>query len=96
MIHSTTVSLPPQEVLARAKQFFAERVPNAAAFVEKEGPQYLVLRGQGGEELVLRAWADGEGDGGGKARVRAATLFFDQALDRFFSTLPLDSGVEVS
>ncbi len=28
-------------------------------------------------------------------RVRASTLFFDQALDRFFSTLPLESGVEV-
>ena len=92
MTHSTTVSLAPQEVLARAKQFFAERVPHAAAFVEKEGPDFVVLRGQGGEEVVLRAWADGTG----KTRVRASTLFFDQALDRFFSTLPLDSGVEVA
>src|SRR2546427_259225 len=48
MIHSTTVSLPPQDVLARAKSFFAERVPNAAAFVEREGAQFVVLRGQGG------------------------------------------------
>ena len=92
MIHSTTVSLPPEEVLQRAKAFFAERVPNAAAFVEKEGPGFLVLRGQGGEEVAIRAWADG----GGKTRVRAATLFFDQALDRFLSTLPLASGVEVA
>jgi hypothetical protein len=92
MIHTTTVALPPDEVLARAKRFFAERVPQAAAFVEKEGPQFLVLRGQGGEEVVVRAWTDAAG----KTRVRASTLFFDQALDRFFTTLPLETGVEVA
>ncbi|HYK81983.1 MAG TPA: hypothetical protein VEU55_02475 [Gemmatimonadales bacterium] len=92
MTHTTTVALPPDEVLTRAKRFFAERVPNAAAFVDREGSNYLVLRGQGGEELVLRAWTEA----GGITRVRASTLFFDQALDRFFSTLPLASGVEVA
>jgi hypothetical protein len=92
MIHTTTVALPPDEVLARAKRFFAERVPQAAAFVEKEGSQFLVLRGQGGEEVVVHAWADPAG----KTRVRASTLFFDQALDRFLSTLPLETGVEVA
>lgn len=92
MTHSTTVALPPAEVLTRAKQFFAERVPNAAAFVEREGANFVVLRGQGGEELVVRAWTDP----GGQTRVRAATLFFDQALDRFFSALPLESKVEVA
>ena len=91
MIHSTTVALPPREVLERAKRFFAERVPQAAAFAEQEGPQFLVLRGQGGEEIALHVWVDGTG----KTHVRASTLFFDQALDRFFSTLPLESAVEV-
>jgi hypothetical protein len=91
MTHSTTVALPPSEVLARAKRFFAERVPHAAAFVEKEGPDYLVLRGQGGEEIALRVWVDA-----GKTRVRASTLFFDQSLDRFLSTLPLEAAVEVA
>ena len=90
--HTTSVALPPAEVIERVKRFFAERVPNAAAYVEKEGPQFAVLRGQGGEEVVIRAWADGAGT----TRVRASTLFFDQALDRFFSTLPLESGVEVA
>jgi hypothetical protein len=93
MIHTTTVSLPPAEVLQRAEQFFAERVPNAAAFVEKRGATFLTLRGQGGEEIVVSAWTD---SGGGVTRVRASTLFFDQALDRFLSTLPLASGVEVA
>ena len=91
MTHTTTVSLPPAEVLARAQAFFAERVPNAAAYVEKSGPRFVVLRGQGGEEVAISAWDDT-----GVTRVRASTLFFDQAVDRFFSTLPLASAVEVA
>lgn len=93
MIHTTSVSLPPADVLARAQQFFSERVPNSAAFLEKRGPNFVALRGQGGEEVVLSAWEDKEK---GVTRVRASTLFFDQALDRFFSTLPLASQVEVA
>lgn len=93
MIHTTTVSLAPAEVLQRAEQFFAERVPHAAAFVEKRGPSFIGLRGQGGEEIVVSAWAD---PAGGITRVRASTLFFDQSLDRFLSTLPLASPVEVA
>jgi len=94
MIHTVTVGLPPAEILTRAKQFFAERVPHASAFVEQEGPQFVVLRGQGGEELAISARPlDGAV---AKSQVRASTLFFDQALDRFFSTLPLDSEVEVA
>jgi hypothetical protein len=91
MTHTTTVSLPPAEVLARAQAFFAERIPNAAAFVEKSGPRFVVLRGQGGEEVVFSAWDDA-----GVTRVRASPLFFDQAVDRFFTTLPLASAVEVA
>lgn len=93
MIHTTTVALPPAEVLARARAFFAERVPHAAAHVENEGARFVVLRGQGGEEVVFSAWDDGAA---GVTRVRASTLLFDQAVDRFFSTLPLASDVEVA
>jgi len=93
MIHTTTVSLPPAEVLARVQQFFAERVPASAAFVEQTGPGFVVLRGQGGEEIAISAWEDKEK---GVTRVRGSTLFFDQALDRFFSTLPLAAPVEIA
>jgi hypothetical protein len=93
MIHTTTVSIPPAEILDRAAQFFAERVPHAAAFVEQRGPTFVTLRGQGGEEVVVSAWQD---PGEAVTRVRASTLFFDQALDRFLSTLPLASSVEVA
>jgi hypothetical protein len=92
MIHTATIALPPAEVLARAKAFFAERIPHASAFPEREGPEFVVLRGQGGEEIVIRA----TGGDGGMSRVRASTLFFDQALGRFLSTLPLASAVEVA
>lgn len=92
MIHRAVVRLSPAEVLGRAKQFFAERVPNSAAFVEKEGAQFLVLRGQGGEEVVVSATP---GDGG-RTQVRASTLMFDQAVDRYLSTLPLEGGIEVA
>jgi len=91
--HTTVVALPPADVLARAKAFFAERVPHAAAFVEREGPGFVLLRGQGGEEVVISA---APAEGSARARVRASTLFFDQAVDRFLSTLPLEAEVEVA
>ena len=83
MTYETTTTLLPPQVLARAKAFFAERNPNSAAFPEREGPNFLTLRGQGGEEVVIAAIAAGYG-----SRVRASSLFFDQAIGRFFSTLP--------
>ncbi|MEO5798286.1 MAG: hypothetical protein ABIZ70_04130 [Gemmatimonadales bacterium] len=84
MVFETTTSLAPAEVFQRAKRFFAERVPNTAAFPEKEGPGWLVLRGQGGEEVALAAFPSE-----GATRVRGSTLLFDQAVDRFLTTLPL-------
>ena len=97
MIHTVTVRLPPAEILARAKQFFADRIPTSSAFLEKEGPGFVALRGQGGEEVVISArLTNGSGDGASASEVRASTLLFDQALDRFISTLPLDSNVTVS
>ena len=83
MVFETTTTLASAEIFARAKRFFAERVPQTAAFPEREGPGFLVLRGQGGEEIALAAFASD-----GATRVRGSTLLFDQAVDRFLSTLP--------
>ena len=83
MTHETVTTLGPADVIALAKRFFAERVPNNAAFPEKEGPTWLTLRGQGGEEIALAVLP---GEGG--SRIRASTLFFDQAVERFLSILP--------
>lgn len=87
MVHETTTSLPATAVLARARRFFQDRVPHNAAFPEQEGPTWLVLRGQGGEEIALAT-----SDAAGGTKVRASTLFFDQAVGRFFSTLPPAEG----
>lgn len=86
MTFETVTSLEAPIVLARAKAFFAERVPLQAAFPEAEGPTWLVLRGQGGEEVALSVTPR---DGG--SHVRASTLFFDQVVDRFLTTLPTAS-----
>ena len=83
MTYETLTTLDGPEVLARAKRFFAERVPLSAAYPEKEGPAFLVLRGQGGEEIALAVMA-----APGGTKVRGSTLLFDQAVDRFLSTLP--------
>ena len=88
MVHEVITALDGAEVLRRAKGFFAERVPMQAAFPEKEGPTWLTLRGQGGEEIAM---AVGPAPGG--THVRASTLLFDQTIDRFFSTLPAATAV---
>ena len=83
MVYEVVTTLDGADVLRRAKSFFGERVPMYAAFPEKEGPGYLVLRGQGGEEIALAVLP-----AAGGTRVRGSTLLFDQPLDRFLSTLP--------
>ena len=83
MTLETRTSIGADEVLRLAKLFFAERIPHHGAFLENEGPGFLSLRGQGGEEISLAA-SDGE-DG---AHVRASSMFYGQAIARFFSTLP--------
>lgn len=88
MTHEYVTTLSGGEVIARAKAFFAERVPLTAAYPEKEGPGYLVLRGQGGEEVALSVQASD-----GFTRIRASTLLFDQPVSRFLSTLPVPAQV---
>ncbi|HEU4682429.1 MAG TPA: hypothetical protein VFS51_11815 [Gemmatimonadales bacterium] len=83
-MYEVVTTVDGAEVLRRAKRFFAERVPLNAAYPEKEGPSYLTLRGQGGEEIALAVWPAPNG-----TRVRISTLLFDQVVDRFLSTLPL-------
>jgi hypothetical protein len=83
----TQTSASPADVLARAKKFFADRHSIYAAFIEREGPQYLALRGQGGEELLVHAAASA----GGSA-VTGSSYLFDAQIARFFATLPPAQG----
>ena len=76
-------SLAPSEVLARAKTFFSTRPTLYAAFIDREGPNFVSFRGQGTEELVIGVSAV---DGG--TRVTGSTYLYDMQIARFFTTLP--------
>jgi hypothetical protein len=76
-------TLPPAEVLTRAKTWFAKRNGIYAAFLEREGPSYASFRGQGGEELVIAATSTPEA-----TLVTGSTYLFDMQIARFFATLP--------
>jgi hypothetical protein len=83
-LQETRTTLSVAEVLSAAKLFFARRNSLYAAFLEKEGPTFVSLRGQGGEEVLIAASA---ADGAG-TRVTGSTYLFDQQVSRFFATLP--------
>ena len=83
MTHEFVTALAPEDVLRRAREFFAHRVPATGAFLETASLRHVVLRGQGGEEVVVATAPHA----GGTA-VRGSTLFFDQQVKRFLSTLP--------
>jgi hypothetical protein len=92
MMQEIKTTLSPDAVLAAAKTFFARRAPIYAAFLEKEGPNYVTFRGQGGEELVIGVTPV---DGG--TIVRGSTYLFDQQIGRFFATLdPIPMTEEVT
>lgn len=79
----TTTNVPPADVLERAKRFFADRNSIYVAFIEREGPQYVTLRGQGGEELIVHAAGTASG-----TAVTGSSYMFDAQIRRFFATLP--------
>jgi len=76
-------TLPPAEVISRAKDFFTRHVKIYAAFIEREGPGYVGFRGQGGEELYIGAVAKD-----GATLVTGTTYLYDMHVARFFTTLP--------
>jgi len=81
-------TLDVDEVLDAATRFFA-RGGVYSAFFEKRGPTHLVLRGQGGEEIVIGARAV---EGG--CTVSGSTYLFDQQVTRFLSSLPPLRSIE--
>ena len=76
-------ALPIAEVLAMAARSFTRRSGVYATFIEKQGPSHLVLRGQGGEELVIAARLTDAG-----TAVTGSTYMFDQQVARFLDSLP--------
>jgi hypothetical protein len=84
-LQETTTDLSGDEVLARAKMFFADRPSLYATFLDKEGPGFRSFRGQGGEEIVIAV--SSAPDGSGRTRVTGSSYLFDMQVARFFSTL---------
>ena len=82
-LQERVTSLPVAEVLEAATRFFARRSGVYSAFVEKQGPSHLVLRGQGGEEIVIGARVTDHG-----TSVSGSTYLFDAQVARFLDSLP--------
>ncbi len=76
-------TMPAADVLALAREFFARRSGIYAAFLEKQGPNWMSLRGQGGEEIVIAAT-----DEAGGTSVSASSYMFDAQVAQFLATLP--------
>jgi len=81
-LQEVTTKLSGDEVLARAKSFFASRPSLYATFLDKEGPSFASFRGQGTEEIVI---AVAPADGG--TRVTGSSYLFDMQVARFFTTI---------
>jgi len=84
-LQETRTTLSTADVIAEAKRFFARRNSIYAAFVDKEGPTFVSLRGQGGEEVLIGVMPAPDG---ASTRVTGSTYLFDQQVARFFATLP--------
>ncbi|MFN8980693.1 MAG: hypothetical protein ACK5ZZ_19170 [Gemmatimonadaceae bacterium] len=76
-------ALSVAEVLAAAARYFAQQGGVYTAFVEKQGPTHVVLRGQGGEEIAIAARVTPEG-----TAVSGSSYLFDQQIARFLTSLP--------
>lgn len=81
-------TLDVASVLRVATQFFGRRGGVYAAFVETQGPSHLVLRGQGGEELIIAARV-----APGGSAVSGSSYLFDQQVAQFLDSLPPASSL---
>lgn len=79
------------EVLQHAVAFFARQSGIYSAFPEKQGPSHLVMRGQGGEELVIAARETPQG-----TAVSGSSYLFDQQVARFLASMPPVGSLPVS
>ena len=92
-LQTTRTTLAPDDVLSAAKRFFTRRNNIYAAFPDREGPTFVSLRGQGGEEVLF-----GVATRDGATEVTGSSYMFDQQIARFFATLPPapDGGPEIT
>ena len=84
-------SLPAADVLDAAREFFSRGSGIYSAFLEKEGPTWMSLRGQGGEEIVIAATAETTGG----TAVTGSSYMFDAQVAQFLSSLPPVDAAEL-
>ena len=82
-LQETLTSLPVGDVLDSATTHFARESGVYGAFLEKQGENYVSLRGMGGEEVVIAARIT---EGG--VAVTASSYLFDAQIARFLGSLP--------
>lgn len=82
-LQERVTAMPVAEVLAEAVRFFGRGSGVYAAFLEKQGPGYVVLRGQGGEEIAIAARESVAG-----VSVTGSSYLFDAQIARFLDALP--------
>lgn len=83
LLQDGVTALSPADVLAAAVRFFATDSGVYSAFPEKQGPTHVVLRGQGGEEIVI-----GVREVPGGTGVTGSSYLFDQQIAQFIASLP--------
>ncbi len=76
-------TLSANDVLSSARDFFSRRSGIYAAFLEKQGPNWMSLRGQGGEEIIVAATEEAGG-----TSVTASSYLFDAQVAQFLASLP--------
>lgn len=87
-LQERATSLSVSEVLEAATRFFSRQSGVYSAFVEKQGPSHVVMRGQGGEEVVIGARVTDAG-----TLVSGSSYLFDAQIARFLDSLPVAAPV---
>ena len=82
-LQDTITTLAAADVLTAAKRFFSTRPGLYNAFPDREGPTFVSMRGQGGEEVIIGVAADPRG-----TRVTGSSYLFDAQVARFLGMLP--------
>jgi len=90
-LQDTLTSMPPADVIAAAKEFFARYNTVYTAFVDMEGPDFVSMRGAGNEEVIVAATPKN-----GATFVTGSTYYFDQQLARFLASLPAPDGYGIT
>lgn len=81
LILETYTELPPEEVIRRARDFFALRLTPYAAFEEDAGPTHLKLSTEAADVTI------GAGVQDGRTHVRGSTSRLHHELSQFLSTI---------